>query len=64
MMIIILSLHNFYEMRQAMICEMITKSYLDLQNALYMHVDWKKKRLKQEKFRITTWLNGNRISKY
>lgn len=32
--IIIIVLHNFYEMRRAMICEMIAKSYLDLQKAL------------------------------
>lgn len=44
-MIIIILLHNFYEMRRAMICEMIAKSYLDLQNAL----GWGEKSLEEEK---------------
>lgn len=46
-MIIIILPHNFYEMRRAMICEMIAKSYLDLQNALC----WgKNKKLRIRKF--------------
>lgn len=47
-MIIIILLHNFYEMRRAMICEMIAKSYLDLQNALCREEN---KSLEEEKFR-------------
>jgi hypothetical protein len=49
-MIIILPLDHVYEMRQAMICERIAKTYLDLQSALYIRAH-KNKSLEEEKFR-------------
>lgn len=35
-MITILPLHNFYEMRQVTVCEMVPKSHIDFQNVLHV----------------------------